>query len=387
MRMKKTPLLLFLVLAGFAAAFALNGGGTSPRTASAAGATLNFPGASCGNGTASVSFSWTPVAGASMQFLDISIFDNGFAPGSFLGSPLSPTQSTLVWNGILTDAPHVWRVNALTPSGWVSSDTGAFVACGTPRALSVNPGCQNRNLATGNFRWAALTPAPVMQYLDLGWDPAFSPGSYYGSQQPPTASTVSWPNIPANITQYYRINSLTPDGVWHSSPAGSFIGDCIPSAAGVETALGDRLIVPSAGINAEVTSMQVGYDGLMPDPLGYFNAVLYDFSALAGLGGYINAGNIVLAGHVDCGRCYNGGSGTAVFWGVTTMQVGQTAQYVSAAGEVQNYQVVYSYDADPNVDWAPIVSSGQADMTLITCIGDFSAGHYNLRHVVGLRKV
>jgi hypothetical protein len=384
--MKKTPLLLLLVLAGFAAAFALNGG-TSPRTASADGATLNFPSASCGNGTASVSFSWTPVSGATMQFLDLSIFDNGFAPDTFLGSPLAPNQSTLVWNGILTDTAHVWRVNALTPSGWVTSATGAFVACGTPRALGVSPACQNRNLTTGNFRWAALTPAPVTQYLDLGWDPYFSPGSYYGSQQTPTTSSVSWPNIPANITQYYRINALTADGVWHSSPAGSFIGDCVPSAAGAETALGDRLVVPSAGIDAQVSSMQVGYDGVMPDPIGYFNAVLYDFSALSGLGGYYNAGNIVLAGHVDCGRCYDGGSGTAVFWNVRTMQVGETAQYITAAGEVQNYQVVYSYDADPNVDWAPIVGSGSADMTLITCIGTFSGGHYDLRHVVGLRKI
>jgi hypothetical protein len=133
--------------------------------------------------------------------------------------------------------------------------------------------------------------------------------------------------------------------------------------------------------------MQVGYDGVMPDPIGYFNAVLYDFSALSGLGGYYNAGNIVLAGHVDCGRCYDGGSGTAVFWNVRTMQIGETAQYITAAGEVQNYQVVYSYDADPNVDWAPIVGSGSADMTLITCIGTFSGGHYDLRHVVGLRKI
>jgi hypothetical protein len=283
--------------------------------------------------------------------------------------------------------PHVWRINALTPSGWQTSVTGAFVACGTPRVLGVSPGCQDRNLTTGNFRWAALTPPPVAQWVDLGWDPAFSPGSYYGSQQTPTTSFISWPNIPANITQYWRVNSLTPDGVWHSSPSGSFVGNCVPSADGVETPLGDRLVIASQGIDAQVSSMVVGYDGQMPDPLGYFNAVQYDFSRIAGLGGYANVGNIVLAGHVDCGRCYNGGSGTAVFWNIPNMQPGETAQYITAAGEVKNYVVVYSQDVSPDVDWAPIVASGAADMTLVTCIGTFSGGHYNLRHVVGLRKI
>ena len=384
--MKNVPPLVLLVLAGVAAAIALSLGST-PRVANAQTPALNFATAACSGSTASVTFSWTPVSGASMQFVDISIFDNGFAPDSFIGSPAGPTSNTLVWDGILTHTPHVWRVNALTPAGWVTSSTGAFVACGTPSPLGVGAACQNRSLTTGHFRWAPMSPAPVLQYLDLGWDPNFSPGSFYGAQQSVTAGSVSWPNIPANLTQYYRINSMTPDGVWHSSPAGSFIGDCVPTNPGVETPLGDRLIVPSAGIDTDVSSVRVGYDGIMPDPIGYFNVAMYDFALLNGLGGYVNAGNLVIAGHVDCGRCYDGGSGTAVFWEVPNMVPGQTAQYISAEGVVQNYVVVYSYAISPDDDWAAVVGSGTADMTLITCVGSFSGGHYSLRHAVGLRKI
>jgi hypothetical protein len=385
--MKQFPPLLLLAFVALMAASAWSLG-TRPDAASAQTPGINLPTAVCGGGSASVTFSWTPVAGATVQYVDISIFDNGFPPGSFIGSQVSGSGNSLVWNGILTNTPHVWRVNALTAAGWQTSATGAFVACGAPQPLAATPACQTRNLTTAHFRWAPMIPAPVYQFIDLGWDPAFSPGSFVGVGQAQTTGSVSWPNIPANITQYYRINSMTPDGVWHSSFTGSFVGNCVPSAPGIETVIGDRLIIPSAGIDTEVRSAVVSpFDGLMPDPNGYFHANMYDFSAFEGLGGYSNAGNIVMAAHVDCGTCNNGGVGTAVFWNVRTMQVGDRAQYISASGEVFNYIVFLSQDYSPSTDWAPLVASGAADMTLITCIGNFSAGEYNLRHVVALRKI
>jgi hypothetical protein len=153
-----------------------------------------------------------------------------------------------------------------------------------------------------------------------------------------------------------------------------------PSGSG-EYALGDRLVIPAAGVNAPVSGRKVGGDGVMPDPVGYFNAVWYDFSAL-GLGGYVTGGNLVVAGHVDCGRCYNGGAGTAVFYNTRYLSVGDTIQYITAGGVVKNYVVFSNQDYADGTDFSGIVSPGAADITIITCTGVFSGGHYNYRNVV-----
>jgi hypothetical protein len=130
--------------------------------------------------------------------------------------------------------------------------------------------------------------------------------------------------------------------------------------SGSEYALGARLIIPS--INLDTT-------------------VQYKFPYFPNLG----VTNIVLAGHVDCGRCYDGGSGIAVFWYIRDLAPGATAQYVAPDGSVRNYVVVSSYDVTDGADFSGIVANGTADMTLITCTGTFAGGHYNNRHVVALR--
>jgi sortase (surface protein transpeptidase) len=149
----------------------------------------------------------------------------------------------------------------------------------------------------------------------------------------------------------------------------------------VESGLGARLVVPAAGINAPVTQTSVGASGAMPDPVGYDNAVLYNFPSHPGLGGL----NKVLAGHVDCGRCRNGGPGQAVFYNARNLAVGATAQWINSDGSVQNYVVTSSYAISAQTNFSSIVASGSADMTIITCTGTFSGGEYNNRHVVTFR--
>ena len=158
-------------------------------------------------------------------------------------------------------------------------------------------------------------------------------------------------------------------------------------ASGVEYVLGDQLVIPSIGVNATVTGMDVGGNGAMPDPTGYFNAVWYNFSAIPGLGGYVNGGNLVMAGHVDCARCHNGASGQAVFYNTRSLQPGTEIQYYSG-GQLYRYAVFQagSYDAE-NTNWAAIVAASTADLTIITCTGTFAGGHYDQRHVVFARKI
>lgn len=101
-------------------------GGGTPVT----GATAQVCDAS---GGVTVTFNWQASAPGS-QWLDLSIFNNGFAPGSFVGAgPVASGNGSFVWTGIARSTTHFWRVNALTASGWSTSNTGSF------RTLSCQP--------------------------------------------------------------------------------------------------------------------------------------------------------------------------------------------------------------------------------------------------------
>jgi hypothetical protein len=92
--------------------------------------TLALPAVNCG-AFASVTFKWTPARAALVQWLDLSFDDNGFVEGTFYGyGPLMPADATAIWDNLPPTTPLFWRVNALTPTGWLSTDTGSFIACG-----------------------------------------------------------------------------------------------------------------------------------------------------------------------------------------------------------------------------------------------------------------
>jgi hypothetical protein len=60
-------------------------------------------------------------------YVDITIFDNGFAPGTFIGSNATGQQN-FNWTGIIANTTHYWRVNHLGPAGWQAGGTGSFNA-------------------------------------------------------------------------------------------------------------------------------------------------------------------------------------------------------------------------------------------------------------------
>jgi hypothetical protein len=167
-------------------------------------------------------------------------------------------------------------------------------------------------------------------------------------------------------------------------------GGTTASHYAVETALGDRLVIQKIGVNAPVSRAAVLASGVMPDPTGYFNAVLYDFAALPGLGGAPGVGgNAVFAGHVDCAACGPGGTpGAAVFYYMRNLVPGDVIEYYTQSGAYFKYVVSYVADLPPDADWASIVAAGSADMTLITCSGVFqSAVHeYTTRRVIQAKK-
>ncbi len=140
------------------------------------------------------------------------------------------------------------------------------------------------------------------------------------------------------------------------------------------------LVIPSIGVNASVESRTVGSDGTMGNPTGAFAVMWYDFSqSWVGVGGVPGqpGANAVFAGHVDYIHV-----GPAVFWSIRDLQPGDIVTAYTDHGSF-NYSVQWGQWADPEADFSAYVGqTGQESITLVTCIGSFSGGHYSNRYIV-----
>jgi beta-lactamase class A len=88
-------------------------------------------------GSVSATISWVPSRRGN-QWLDISLFNNRFAPGTFAGiGPFPPDTSSFVWSGLQPRLTHFLRINTRSPYGWEPSQTVAFAtqACSDDPAL------------------------------------------------------------------------------------------------------------------------------------------------------------------------------------------------------------------------------------------------------------
>lgn len=148
---------------------------------------------------------------------------------------------------------------------------------------------------------------------------------------------------------------------------------------------GTRLMIPKIGVDAPFTVKQVGTDGQMPNPNGPEDVAWYDFSQWPGLGGLPGkGGNVVLAGHVDYINY-----GPAVFWRLHELEVGDTVEIRLGDGTTATYKIEFNKTIEAAAaDWTPIVeATADESVTLITCGGEFSAGHYTNRQIIWGRRV
>jgi len=82
----------------------------------------------CAGAGVSVTFKWQANA-PGQQFIDLSVFNNGFAPGTFVGAgPITSGAGSFTWHGIAKGVTHYWRINTLTAGGWSGSNTAMFTA-------------------------------------------------------------------------------------------------------------------------------------------------------------------------------------------------------------------------------------------------------------------
>jgi LPXTG-site transpeptidase (sortase) family protein len=151
------------------------------------------------------------------------------------------------------------------------------------------------------------------------------------------------------------------------------------SGPGAPQSTGITLNIPKIGVNAPVYSRTVGENGQMGNPSGAWDVVLYDFSGWPGLGGMPGqpGANAVFAGHVDYIHV-----GPAVFWSIRDLQPGDQVTVNTPNGPI-TYAIQWSQWTDPDADFSQFVQqTGQESITLVTCIGSFSAGHYSNRIIV-----
>jgi hypothetical protein len=194
---------------------------------------LNFPTSQCLGSfpfasSANVTFTWTGPTNVSAIFLDLSIFDNTFADGTYITMVLAPGTTTFTWNGIQPGVAHFWRVTGQGLNGdWVMSAFGRFTPCGTQRLLSINYSCTGAGRARVEFRWAPSSSAADFQFLDISlFNNGFAPGTFLGAGPIiPNAQGLFWDGILANAAHYFRVNAFTIFG-WGPSQTGSFVAVC-----------------------------------------------------------------------------------------------------------------------------------------------------------------
>lgn len=198
-------------------------------------------------GRAKVTFMWDAGFGQS-QWLDLSLANNGFRPGTFLAAGPLPVVyaraagnelARFTWDGLIPNTRHFWRVNTADSGMWRPSDTTSFV---TPDCHSERPGAATRMgvsqqwcgpepaRARVTFDWEPALffgrtasgleyTAPGEQWLDISlFDNGFALGTFVGIRVPDEASFGPFDvrGIRGGAAHYWRINTLGPDG-WRPS--------------------------------------------------------------------------------------------------------------------------------------------------------------------------
>jgi len=146
----------------------------------------------CEGGRVKVTFSWTGGNAASLeQWLDLSIFDNGWRDGTFIfAGPLVGSLATYTWEGLTPATQHYVRVNQqLGNHSWDPSQTFAVRTIGCDGTSAPTP--------------AGSVPAVTL----LGFSTSYSGGS-----PPPDLSAPGSTRLacnPLNLYAFVQVNSLT----------------------------------------------------------------------------------------------------------------------------------------------------------------------------------
>jgi hypothetical protein len=249
--MKKRLALSILSLGVAMALLATNLGQHKPLSSSVVEAGANFVTVAAqqclGPNEVRVGFTWTGY-NEGPQWVDLSLSDNGFFPGTFVGlGPLASSQTSFTWDGILAGLTHFLRVNTLTAAGWSTSPTIAFTTRNDCQFVAqVAPGVGASNLALSQMCLLNGSPRVALtwtssnqgqQWLDNSAYSAYFEQYSFTSVGPfvSNQTAYNWDGLVPGSVHFVRINTGTPSG-WIGSPTSTFFvrSDCpapVPATA------------------------------------------------------------------------------------------------------------------------------------------------------------
>jgi LPXTG-site transpeptidase (sortase) family protein len=193
---------------------------------------------------------------------------------------------------------------------------------------------------------------------------------------PPTPEPTATPQPSTGDYSAQPSDSGAYTGEDTSSDPEPYVAPRYLSGPGPEQGTDWSMAIPAIGVSQPINSRTIGENGQMGDPTGPWDIVWYDFTGWDGLGGAPGepGANAVFAGHVDYIRV-----GPAVFYGIGDLQPGDIVT-VWANGQQINYSIQWTRWAEPDEDFTGFVArTGQDSVTLVTCVGSFSGGHYSNR--------
>jgi LPXTG-site transpeptidase (sortase) family protein len=279
------------------------------------------------------------------------------------------------FNALRRDASALWR-NADAPKRLLLAGVPALVV-----SLALVGGIYAEVSGGGGAAPKQEALAPTLAPATPTMPPTNTP-------PPPTPAPTDTPAPTQATSASSSADSSSSNG---SADNASAPADAAPAAApaadltgpGPELGTGWSLSIPSIGVDAGIYSRTIGTDGQMGNPSGPSDVIWYDFAAnawtgLGGVPGQPNA-NVVIAGHVD--YCCPSPA-PAVFWSIRDLQPGDVITVNTPQGPI-NYAVQWGQWADPDQDFTQFVAqTGQESITLVTCIGQFSGGHYTNRYIL-----
>jgi hypothetical protein len=174
-------------------------------------------------------------------WIDLSLFDNGFRPGTFIGHGPHTSMDdhrAVTWSGLRTGLLHFYRINARVGSQWFHVASGRFE---TPDCVHVvRMACDEQHRVDVTFRvhrpGIIEQGVPVETWLDLTLrGDGYLPGTFLGAgpfaAQPPFpepfGTTFLWPSLNILNRHYWRTNTLVQPFGWVMQRTGSFLTtDC-----------------------------------------------------------------------------------------------------------------------------------------------------------------
>jgi hypothetical protein len=222
---------IILVLATLLALVAAYGAPAAPRVEAAANQLLTTQ--YCEGGRVKVQFSWSGGNPASLeQWLDLSIFDNGWRDGTFIyAGPLVGSLTTYTWEGLTAGTQHYVRVNQqLGNRSWDPSQTFAVMTMGCGGAPAPVPaaGAPGVTLLGFSTSYSGGSPPPdlilpgstrvtcnplnlyaFVQVNSLGGPTEFYPAWVINSTPVPKAPITVLPGTPMFVA-VYPLDTLTP---------------------------------------------------------------------------------------------------------------------------------------------------------------------------------